>query len=279
VADREAGEGQQLLGGVAEHALQLGELAAEHPRDDVQLLVHMLGIRLSKARADGRGDHLGGALRNLGEHVSEEVDPAALDGGAGHGGLDRLSQAKVGVGDDQLHPGQPTGLQRAQERRPERPILAVAHAEAEHLPATITTHPSGHHHGLGDDSSVDPGLAVGGVQKHIGKHLAGQRPVPKRANLGVQLGADPGDLGLGDAAVDAQGTDQVVDLAGGGAMHVGLHHHRQQRPVDAAARLQQRREERARAQLGMRSSTSPALVDSNRARVPLRWAVRVSVRS
>jgi hypothetical protein len=33
-------------------------------------------------------------------------------------------------------------------------------------------------------------------------------------------------------------------------MHIGLHHHRQQRPVDAAARLQQGREERPLAQLG-----------------------------
>jgi hypothetical protein len=33
-------------------------------------------------------------------------------------------------------------------------------------------------------------------------------------------------------------------------MHISLHHHRQQGPVDAAARLQQRREERPLAQLG-----------------------------
>ena len=33
-------------------------------------------------------------------------------------------------------------------------------------------------------------------------------------------------------------------------MHIGLHHHRQQRPVDAAAGLQQGREERAFAQRG-----------------------------
>ena len=33
-------------------------------------------------------------------------------------------------------------------------------------------------------------------------------------------------------------------------MHIGLHHHRQQGPVDAAARLQQCREERPLAQLG-----------------------------
>jgi hypothetical protein len=32
-------------------------------------------------------------------------------------------------------------------------------------------------------------------------------------------------------------------------MHIGLHHHRQQRPVDAPTGLQQRREERAFPQL------------------------------
>jgi hypothetical protein len=41
----------------------------------------------------------------------------------------------------------------------------------------------------------------------------------------------------------------VVDLAGGHAVQVGLHHNREQRLVDAAAPLQQRREERAGAQL------------------------------
>jgi hypothetical protein len=33
-------------------------------------------------------------------------------------------------------------------------------------------------------------------------------------------------------------------------MHIGLHHHRQQGPVDPSARLQQRREERPLPQLG-----------------------------
>jgi hypothetical protein len=33
-------------------------------------------------------------------------------------------------------------------------------------------------------------------------------------------------------------------------MHIGLHHHRQQRPVDPSAWLHQRREERPLAQLG-----------------------------
>jgi hypothetical protein len=178
------------------------------------------------------------------------VDPAALHRRAGHHRLDGLAQAEVGVGNDQLHSSQPPGLQRRQERRPERPILAVAHAEAKHLPPTITSHARGHHHGLGDHTAVDPGLAVGGVQKHVREHLAGQRPIPKRANLGVQVGADAGDLAFADAAVGTKRPHQVVDLAGGDAMQVGLHHHREQRLIDPPAPLQQAGEERPGPQLG-----------------------------
>jgi hypothetical protein len=101
------------------------------------------------------------------------VHAAALDGGAGHGGLDGLAQAQVGVGDDQLHALEPTSLERAQERRPERPVLAIANGEAEHLAAAITAHPGRHHDGLGDDAAVDPCLAVGGVDKDVGEGLPG----------------------------------------------------------------------------------------------------------
>jgi hypothetical protein len=51
-------------------------------------------------------------------------------------------------------------------------------------------------------------------------------------------------------AARPQGGDEVVDLAGAHAVHVGLHHHREQRPVDAPAPLEDRREEAALAQLG-----------------------------
>jgi hypothetical protein len=68
------------------------------------------------------------------------VDPAALDGRSGHGGLDGLAQAQVGVGDDQLHPGQPMGLERPQERGPERAVLAIADVQAQDLaaPSAVT---------------------------------------------------------------------------------------------------------------------------------------------
>jgi hypothetical protein len=40
VRHREGGEGQQVLGGVTQQHLQLGELAAQHPGDDVELVMH-----------------------------------------------------------------------------------------------------------------------------------------------------------------------------------------------------------------------------------------------
>jgi hypothetical protein len=82
------------------------------------------------------------------------VDAATLHRCAGHHGLDGLAQAEVGVGDDQLHPSQPAGLQAAQERCPERPILRIADAEAEDLTAAVAAHPSGHYHRLGHHPPV-----------------------------------------------------------------------------------------------------------------------------
>jgi hypothetical protein len=108
------------------------------------LLVDVGGIGLGEDGTDGGGDHLGRALGDLGEQIAEEVDPTALDGRPGHGGLDGLAQAEVGVGDDQLHTLEPVGLERAQERGPEGAVLAVAHPKAEDFAAPITTHPGGH---------------------------------------------------------------------------------------------------------------------------------------
>ncbi len=76
-----------------------------------------------------------------------------------------------------------------------------------------------------------------------------EAPSPEGGHLTVQAGADAGHLALGDPAGGSEGGDEVVDLAGGHAVHVGLHHHREQGPVDSAAPLQDRGEEAALAQL------------------------------
>ena len=210
----------------------------------------MLGVGLGEDGADrGRG-HLGVALGHHRQHVAHEVHPAALPGGAdqhrGDGGL----QPGVGIGDDQLGPAQAAGLQRAQERGPKRAVLAVADVEPEDFTATVGGDAGGDHDRLGDHPAVDPGLAVGGVEEHIGVGDLGQGPVAECADLLVEVRADPGDLGLGDPGVSTQCLDQVIDLAGRDAVQVGLHHHREQRLVDPAPALEQRGEERPAAELG-----------------------------
>jgi hypothetical protein len=145
----------------------------------------------------------------------------------------------VGVGDDQLHPTQPAGFQRAQERGPERAVLAVANGEPEDLPPAIGADAGGDHDRLRHDPVVHPGLAVGRVEEHVGKLLLGKGAVAERADLGVEIRADPAHLGFGDAGVGAQRFDQVVNLAGGDAVQVGLHHDREQRLVHPSAAFQQ----------------------------------------
>ena len=71
----------------------------------------------------------------------------------------------------------------------------------------------------------------------------------ERADDLVELSADPGHLGLGDAGVGAERDHEIVDAAGGDAVDVGLHHHRIQGLVDPAAGFENAGEERALPQL------------------------------
>jgi hypothetical protein len=54
-----------------------------------------------------------------------------------------------------------------------------------------------------DTTRCDSGLAVGGVEGHIPKRLVRQRPIPKRRDLDVELGADPAHFRLRNAGVGA----------------------------------------------------------------------------
>ena len=156
----------------------------------------------------------------------------------------------VGIGDNQLHPTQPAGLERAQERGPERPVLGVADIEAQHLTPPVGGDTGGDHHRLGHHPPVYPGLAVGGVEELIRVGDPGQGPVAERAHLLVEVRADPRHLRLTDPRIGAQRLDQVVDLSGRDTVQVGLHDHREQRLVDPAPAFEQGGEERPAAELG-----------------------------
>ena len=121
VRHREPGEGEQVVVGLAEHLLDLGQLLAEHRGDDLELLGDVLGVGLGEDGADRGGDHLLVALGHDREHVAHEVDPAPLPGGADEHRADRGLQPGVGVADDQLHPAEPAGLQRRAGTRSRTP--------------------------------------------------------------------------------------------------------------------------------------------------------------
>jgi hypothetical protein len=76
--------------------------------------------------------------------------------------------------------------------------VGVTDGEPEDLAPPISADSGGDHDRLGHDAVVDPGLAIGGIEEHVREGLLGQATVAKRAHLGVQVGADPAHLALGD---------------------------------------------------------------------------------
>ena len=63
--------GEEVLGGLAEHLGDLGELALEHAGDLVELGPDVVPVGLSEDRADRGGDHLRGGLRVVIEPLVE----------------------------------------------------------------------------------------------------------------------------------------------------------------------------------------------------------------
>jgi hypothetical protein len=79
--------------------------------------------------------------------------------------------------------------------------------------------------------------------------MAARSAARGRPDLFVEHLADPGDLRAGDP-VDPERFDQIVDLARGHALHVGLDHDRVQRFLRPPAGLEERGEVSAGSDLG-----------------------------
>ena len=73
----------------------------------------------------------------------------------------------------------------------------------------------------------------------VGIRSAVQGPAEERARHAVELGTDARDLARGDALA-AEGLHQLLDTAGGDALHVGLLHDREQGALTAPPRLEER---------------------------------------
>jgi hypothetical protein len=93
-------------------------------------------------------------------------------------------------------------------------------------------------------------VEVGGVEVDVREAGMVQRPAQKGFHLLVQPLADAAHLRFGDAAGSAQRLHQGVDLAGGDAAGVGLHHLGVESLVDPAAGFEPVGEEAALPQFG-----------------------------
>jgi len=162
---------------VASRSIASTDCRPSIPGDHPELFTDVSGIGLGEDRAGRRGHHLGVALRDLREDVAQEVHPAPLPGRAEQDCGDGLFEPGVGIGDDQLYPAEPTRLQRAQERGPERAVLAVADGEPEDLAPAVGPDTGGDHDRLGHHAVVHPRLAIGRVQEDVGDCCsASERP-------------------------------------------------------------------------------------------------------
>ncbi|MBB6547063.1 hypothetical protein HD593_001858 [Nonomuraea rubra] len=195
---------------------------------------------------------------------------AALPARARQGGADRLDQAAVRVGDDQLHPGQAAGDQAAQERQPTGAVLGRGDLQAEHLALAVGVDAGGHQRVHVDRAAALTHLLGQGVDPDEGVRAGVQGACAEGFDLLIQHLGHLRDLALGDV-LDAELLDQLVHPPGGDAEQVAGGHHADQRLLGPPPSLQQPvRVVRARAQLRNRQ------LDRARPGVPLARPVAVT---
>ena len=200
-----------------------------------------------------------------GEQVGHEVGAASLPGRAGEHRSDGVLEPLMRIGGHQFHPAQAPGRQRTQERQPERAVLARPHVDAQHLPLPFAIDPGGHRDAHVDDPPVLTDLLGQRIQPQVGIGPAVQGTAEEGVDHGVQLGADARDLALGDALA-AKRLHEVLDAAGGDALHVGLLHDGEQGALAAPAGFEQGGEVAALPHLRDLQLQVPTRVSQGRAR-------------
>jgi hypothetical protein len=128
VHQREGVEGEQVLLGFFQERRDFRQWFAQPVERVACELARGVAVVGVEDRPQERGDHPLLVFAHVPERLAEEVDRAALPG-AVQGLRDRGLQAGVGVGDDQLRPGQAALDQAAEEALPERLRLALADVE------------------------------------------------------------------------------------------------------------------------------------------------------
>ena len=252
VAGREVATGQYVLPGSGHQLCRLGELAGQHGRHLIPLLLNGAAALLGEHRAQCSSHHL---LLSLGyglQEVPGEMDPAALPGAALKHAAHGFGQADVGIGDHQPHAREAALFEATEELTPEGLAFAVAHLEPQQLTAAVTVDAHGHDNGPGADLQrfAEASVQVRRVEIEVRVAAAIQRALQERLDLCIEPLANAAHLRARDACLRADGGHQGVDLARRDALDPGFHDHRVERLIDTAPGLENRREERPRAEFG-----------------------------
>lgn len=104
----------------------------------------------------------------LAHAVAHEVDGAALPRGALEDLVEGADEARMGVRDDELHPGDAAAADCPQEGEPRVVGLGVNHVDAQHAPPAARVAADGRDHGGGGDATPAAPLDVGGIEPDVG---------------------------------------------------------------------------------------------------------------
>ena len=252
VGRREVAERQHVLPGLVHQLSGLGETLSERGGQVIPAAEDLGCVLLGEHAAQRGGDHALMGLWNALQQVAGEMDTAALPHTALQLPADRLGESRVGIAHHQLHASQAAFLERAEELAPEALAFAVAHLEAQQLPASVGIDAHGDDHGPRADLQglAQPPMQVRRVEIDVGVAGLLQGPVQEGLHLLVDVLADAAHLRLGDAALGAQGGHQSIDLSGRDPADVGLHDHGVEGLVHPATGLQDRGQEAPLAEFG-----------------------------
>ena len=243
---REGVEGQDVVLGCFEHGGDLGQLCLQRGDRFGEFVARASEVLGVEDGANQSGQETVLVAAGVAQAVAQEVHGAALPRRA-QDLSDRILQAFVGVGDDQLHTDQPARDERAHEVGPERLGFGLTDVEADDLPPAGLVHTVGNDHALANDAAAVADLLDLAVEEQIGV-AALQRPRAERLDLLIEPGADPADLAAAHAQPEA--LHELVHAPGRDATDIGLLDHREQRLLGALARRQEAREVAALTDLG-----------------------------
>jgi hypothetical protein len=112
---------------------------------------------------------------------------AALPRGATEHRVDRVAQARVSVGDDELHALEPARSQPAQEGQPPGAVLGGDDVEAQDLAAAIVVHADGDEARDVHDAAALAALQNERVEPQVREAAARQRAFPEALHDAVEL--------------------------------------------------------------------------------------------